>query len=107
MSDVVRGMEPERRVALVVSEVQNGITNAAYRDNALVTQVQTRGIVARINYLATAFRAAGRPVVFCTIAAASADWSGFVVSCALAAGIRRNGQLITGTAYAAIHDDLV
>lgn len=107
MTDVVRGMEAGRRVALLVSEVQNAITNPAYRDNALVSQVESRQIVPKINALTAAFRAAHRPVVFCTIAARTADFSDFVVNCALAAGIRRNGQLVSGTEPAAIHDDIV
>ena len=66
-----------------------------------------RGIVARINTLTAAFRAAGAPVIFSTIAALRPTSTGFRVNCALAAGIRRKGHLVTGTANAAIHDDLV
>jgi nicotinamidase-related amidase len=103
----VRGLEPGKRPALLIVEVQNGITDPAYDDTPLARQVAARGIVARINVLAAAFREAGAPVIFCTIAAASADWSGFRVNCALAARIRRKGRLVSGTDYAAIHHDLV
>jgi nicotinamidase-related amidase len=102
----VRGLEPGKRAALLVSEVQNGITNLAYDDTPLARQVAGRGIVAGINTLAAAFREAGAPVIFCTIAALRADWDGFRVNCALAARIRRKGLLVTGTRAAAIHDDL-
>lgn len=102
----VRGLETGRRAALVVNEMQNAIANRAYIDTLLTGQVAARGIVARINGLAAAFRAAGAPVIFCTIAARRADFEGFRVNCALAAGIRRKGHLVVGTATAAIHDDL-
>jgi len=104
---VVRGLEPGKRAALVVNEMQNAIANPAYIGTPLAGQVTGRGIVARINTLTAAFRAAGAPVIFCTIAARTADFAGFRVNCALAAGIRRKGHLVLGTASAAIHDDLV
>lgn len=103
----VRGLEPGKRAALVVNEMQNAITNPAYIGTPLAGQVTERGIVARINTLSAAFRAAGAPVIFCTIAALRADFEGFRVNCALAANIRRKGHLVAGTANAAIHDDLV
>ena len=103
----VRGLEPGNRVALLVVEVQNGITNPAYEDSPLAHQVAARGIVAKINALSAVFRELDAPVIFCTIAAASPDWAGFRVNCALAARIRRKGRLVYGTEYAAIHDDLV
>ncbi len=103
----VRGLEPGKRAALLVVEVQNGITNPSYDDTPLARQVVARGIVAGINTLATAFREVGAPVIFCTIAAATSDWKGFRVNCALAARIRRKGKLVNGTEHAAIHDDLI
>ncbi|HEX3963528.1 MAG TPA: cysteine hydrolase [Trebonia sp.] len=103
----VRGLEPGRRPALIVNEMQNAITNPAYIGTPLAGQVAGRGIVDRINTLTAAFRAAGAPVIFCTIAARSPSFEGFRVNCALAASIRRKGHLVAGTANAAIHDDLV
>jgi nicotinamidase-related amidase len=103
----VRGLEPGKRAALIVNEMQNAITNPAYIGTPLAAQVTERGIVARINTLTAACRAACVPVIFCTIAARTADFDGFPVNCALAAGIRRKGHLVTGTASAAVHDDLV
>ena len=102
----VRGLEPGKRAALVVNEMQNAIANRDYIETPLTGQVAARGIVARINGLTAAFRAVGAPVIFCTIAARRADFEGFRVNCALAAGIRRKGHLVVGTATAAIHDDL-
>src|SRR5271154_6985902 len=92
----VRGLEPGLRPALLIVEVQNGITNPAFDDTPLARQVTARGIVARINELAGVFREVNAPVIFCTIAAAAADWSGFRVNCALAARIRRKGRLVSG-----------
>jgi nicotinamidase-related amidase len=103
----VRGLEPGKRAALVVNEMQNAIANPAYVDTPLAGQVTARGIVARINALSAAFRAAGAPVIFATIAARTPDWDGFLVNCALAARIKRTGKLVVGTAGGALHDDLV
>jgi nicotinamidase-related amidase len=103
----VRGLEPGKRAALIVNEMQNAIANPAYFDSPLSGQVAARGIVPRINTLTEAFRRAGAPVIFATIAARTADFEGFPVNCALAAGIRRKGHLVAGTKAAAIHDDLV
>ena len=104
---MVRGLEPGKRTALIVNEMQNAIANPAYIDTPLAGQVAERGVVARINTLTAAFRVAGAPVIFCTIAARTPNWDGFVVNCALAARIKRTGKLVAGTADAAIHDDLV
>jgi nicotinamidase-related amidase len=102
----VRGLEPGRRAALVVNELQNAIANPAHVDTPLAAQVTARGIIARINVLTAAFRAAGAPVIYCTIAARTPDWDGFQVNCALAARIKRTGKLVVGTAGGALHDDL-
>ena len=107
MSVPVRGLEPGKRAALVVNEMQNAIANPAYIGTPLAGQVTERGVVARINALTAAFRAADAPVIFTVIAARRADFAGFRVNCALAAGIRRKGHLVAGTAGAAVHDDLV
>jgi len=103
----VRGLEPGRRAALIVNEMQNAIANPAYDETPLAGQVAARGIVARINRLTAAFRTAGAPVIFCTIAARTPDFDGFLVNCALAARIARKGKLVAGTPGGAIHDDLV
>jgi nicotinamidase-related amidase len=71
----VRGLEPGKRAALVVNEMQNAIANPAHVDTPLAGQVTARGIIARINTLTAAFRAAGAPVIFCTIAARTPDWT--------------------------------
>jgi nicotinamidase-related amidase len=103
----VRGLEPGVKAALIVNEVQNGIVDPAYDDTTLAREAVDRRIVSRINDLAAAFRAVGAPVVFCTIAALNADWTGFRVNCSLAARLRRDGRLVTGTEHAALAKELV
>jgi hypothetical protein len=41
----VRGLEPGKRAALLVVEVQNGIANPSYDDTPLARQVVARGIL--------------------------------------------------------------
>jgi nicotinamidase-related amidase len=101
----MRGLDRGQRPALLISECQNAITNIAYADSPLANQVHERGIIDRINQLADAFRANRLPVIHCTIAVPSFD--GFVVNCALAAQIKKQGRLIKGSRDAAIHDELV
>jgi nicotinamidase-related amidase len=103
----VRGLEPGKRPALLVNELQNAIANPAHVDTPLAAQVTARGIIARVNTLTAAFRSAGAPVIFATIAARTPDWDGFLVNCALAARIKRTGKLVAGTPGGALHDDLV
>ena len=86
----VRGLEPGKRAALVVNEMQNAIANPAHIDTPLAGQVTARGIVARINTLTAAFRAAGAPVIFCTIAARTPDWDGFLDPERVAQGMLEN-----------------
>ena len=76
----VRGLEPGKRAALVVNELQNAIANPSHVDTPLAAQVTARGVIARINVLTAAFRAAGAPVIYCTIAARTPDWEGFPVN---------------------------
>ena len=102
---MVRNLESGRRAALVVSEMQNGISNAAYNDTPLIGQVAARDLPARINRLAAGFRHAGLPVIHCTISARP-DFRGWPVNCFLAARIAREGQLVHGSSFAAIHDDI-
>jgi nicotinamidase-related amidase len=104
---VVRGLEPGRRTALIVNEMQNGIANPAYFESPLAVLVAARGVVDRINVLTAAFREAGLPVIFCTIAARTPDFAGFRVNCFLAARIVRKGLLVAGTPGGALHDDLI
>jgi len=102
---MIKGLEHGQRAALLISECQNGITNSGYTDTPLAREVSRRGIVQLINKLAEVFRRKGLPVIHCTIAA-PADFDGWVVNCVLAAQIRKQGKLVTGSRFAAVHDDL-
>ncbi|MBB3860920.1 nicotinamidase-related amidase [Novosphingobium hassiacum] len=101
----LNGLDKGQRPALLISEVQNGITNARYTFSPLVEQVEVRGIVARIAALADAFRAAGAPVIFCNIVP-RADFKGFPVNCVLASQLKKGGKVMAGRVEALTHDDL-
>jgi nicotinamidase-related amidase len=85
-----------RSAALVISECQRGILDpAASVTPALAAQAAERGIVARIAELASAFRAAGLPVVHCHIAHRP-DLAGVRPNSLLGALTIKNRTLIAG-----------
>ncbi len=103
------GLDRGQASALVVVECQNRQTNPAYLDvnrQGLMDQVVSRDIISKINTLAATFRAAGRPVIFATIAPRP-GFVGFKVNCALAAQLVKNGQMTMGARAAAVNDDLL
>lgn len=102
---MVRTLEAGKRAALVISEMQNGITNPAYSESTLIEQVVARKLPQQINELAAGFRNARLPVIHCTISARP-DFAGWPVNCVLASRIAKMGQLVHGTPFAAIHDDI-
>lgn len=103
---MVNGLTPDTRAALLISEMQNGITNAAYADSPLVQQVTARNLPTNINLLAARFRELGLPVIHCPITARP-GFQAWQVNCVLAARIAKAGKLISGTKFAALHDDIV
>ncbi len=65
----LRGLEPGRRAALLISECQRGVIERGRSPfDGLAEQAEQRGIVPRIAALAAAFRAAGQPVVHLHVA---------------------------------------
>ena len=102
----IRGLESGKPAALLISEMQNGITNRAFTDTPLVRQATERSIVSKINQLAEAFRTRSLPVIHCTITARP-GFQGWYVNCMLAALIAKRGDLIQGSEFGAIHDDIV
>jgi nicotinamidase-related amidase len=103
------GLEKGQASALIVVECQNRQTNPEYMDinrKGLMDQVVSRGIIDKINVLAAAFRAAGRPVIFATIAPRP-GFAGFKVNCVLSAQLVKNGQMTLGSRAAAVNDRLV
>lgn len=102
----VKGFEEGRRAALLISEMQNGISNPHYADTPLAQQVEARGVVAKINALASHFRQHQLPVIHCTVSARH-GFQAWNVNCVLAARIRKIGKLIEATDFADIHNDIL
>ncbi len=83
--------------ALVISECQAGILDPALsRTPAIAAQAARRGIVTRIGELASAFRAAGLPVVHCHIGHRP-DMAGVRPNSLLGAMSLKHRTLIAGT----------
>lgn len=103
------GLDKNEKAALVIVECQNQMTNPDFAEDKLggvMEQADKREIISRINHLAASFRAAKRPVVFCTISLRP-NFEGFRVNCLLAAQVVRAGKLIMGSRAAALNDNLV
>lgn len=98
---MVKGLEPGKRAALLISECQNGIVHSGFSQSPLASEVAARGILEKIDRLASAFRAAGMPVAHCTITLPR-DMSGWNVNCVLAARLAKVGLLVTGSEAAAV-----
>jgi nicotinamidase-related amidase len=91
------GPDGARSAALVISECQRGILDlAASPMPGLAAQAAERGIAGRIAGLASAFRAAGLPVVHCHIAHRP-DLAGVRPNSLLGALAIKNRTLIAGS----------
>ena len=101
----IKGLEPGKRAALVISECQNGIVSGAYSDSPLSQQVTARGILPKIARLADVFRAAGLPVVHCLITLPR-NMDGWNVNCFLAARLAKEMKLVEGSEAAAWVPDI-
>lgn len=96
MTDLVRGLEPEARPALVVSELQRGIVDPAMADlPGLAEHVTSRRVPERIGRLADAARRHGVPVVWSLIEP-RADRVGTSRNSPLSSMVAR-GNLVVGT----------
>lgn len=94
---MIRGLEPNRRVALVINECQRGVIEPERSDfPGLVEQVRSRGIVARIAALADAFRAAGLPVVYLHVAH-QPDYADLPVTNLIMARSKKKGGMKLGS----------
>ncbi|MCK9541278.1 MAG: cysteine hydrolase [Novosphingobium sp.] len=102
---MIKGLEPGKRAALIISECQNGIVNPAFVDSPLSRQVAARGILPRIDRLAAAFRAAGLPVAHCLITLPK-DMAGWNVNCLLAARLAKEMVLVAGSEGAAVAPEI-
>jgi nicotinamidase-related amidase len=99
--EMVKGLEPGKRAALLISECQNGIVHPSHTQSPLADEVASRGILTKIDRLAQSFRDAGLPVVHCVITLPR-DLSGWNVNCVLAARLAKVGRLVTGSEAAAV-----
>ena len=92
----IGGLEDHTRVALLISECQQAMTVAEYRDkrDELARQVEERRIIPNVSELATAFRDANAPVIHSHLVARS-DWRGFSVNCVLAGVGEGRGTSLT------------
>jgi nicotinamidase-related amidase len=101
----VRGLAAPNRVALVISECQNGMTNPEYATNKpLVEQVSSRGMIPAIAGLARGLRELGAPIIHVTVEAYP-EHRGWASNCVLA-GVFRKRPLTTGSPGVAINPGL-
>jgi nicotinamidase-related amidase len=92
-----------RACALVINEVQNGMTDPALADNpALALECERRGVIGKIAHLATVCRELGVPVIHNTIVMRP-DRLGTSATCLLLGSLRKKGRLIQGDPAAEIH----
>jgi nicotinamidase-related amidase len=102
----VRGLEPGRRVALLINECQNAMVDAAYNGNVeLAREATERNIIQRISALAHACRAAGALVVHSTVALRR-DGLGIAPSSLLLGWLLKQEGCFVGSEGAQIHSEL-
>jgi nicotinamidase-related amidase len=102
----IRGLDKSQKAALLISECQVGIVDAAFADTPLAHQVKERNTLRNIAALADLCRTHGIPVVHCTIVPRK-QFEGFVVNCVLNSMIFKGGRLQAGDEHAAIHPLLI
>lgn len=105
---MVRGLEPGRRAALVISECQQAQTMDDLRGvrDDLARQIADREVLKTIGEVADAFRHAGMPVVHGHMVP-DAHWAGFRVNCVLAGVLKRTDVLKEGHRGSEPHPDLL
>jgi nicotinamidase-related amidase len=94
---VVRGLDDGQRAGLVISECQRGVLDASIAIfPGLAEQAADRGMLGNIDRLATAFRAAGHPVVHVHVAHRP-DFGGVVPNSLVAVRARKANSMVAGT----------
>ena len=94
---MVRGLEPGKRSALLISECQRGILDPDLTSiGGLAEQAAQRNILPRIAELATAFRAADAPVFHIHIGYRP-DFLGCATTSPLMGRSRREARMVAGT----------
>jgi nicotinamidase-related amidase len=102
---MVRGLDGGQKPALIISEMQRAMVDRAIEDRELSRQVEQRNCIANIATLADSFRAAGAPVIHCTLVP-HREYEGFPVNCALWANMTRKRILRAGEPGADIVEGL-
>jgi nicotinamidase-related amidase len=105
---MVRGFEPGRRAALVISECQQAQTLDELRGvrDDLARSLAQRGVLSAIGKLAREFRDHGLPVVHGHMVP-DPQWQGFGVNCVLAGVLKRTDVLKEGHRGAEPNPDLL
>jgi nicotinamidase-related amidase len=94
------------RPALVISECQRGFVDPSLGFlGGLAQQVVERAMLPKIADLAATFRAAGRPVVHCTLVHRP-DWAGVAARSKIVRAARRSGVAMEGDPSAEIAPEL-
>lgn len=102
----IRGLEPGRRVALLINECQNAMLDPDFDGNVgLAQQAVERKITQRIGALAEACRAIGALVVYTTIVVRE-DGLGTTPSCLLLGSLVKGRNCVEGRKSAEIHPNL-
>jgi len=102
----IRGLEPDRRVALIINECQNAMLDLNFEGNLeLAQQATERKITEQIATLADACCRAGALVVHSTIVLRK-DGLGTTPSCLLLGSLLKQGNCVEGNRAAEIHQDL-
>lgn len=94
---MLRGLEPGKRAALLISECQRGVIEPRLSPfMGLAEQVAARGIVPRIARLAEHFRSAGLPVVHLLVAHKK-DYAGLPLTNPIVASTSKQGRMRIGS----------
>ena len=99
----IRGLDAGQRPALLINECQRGTTDPTLAAlPQLANEVERRGTIERIAWLAGQFRAHGLPVVHCTVVH-RAGYEGVPINCSLVGAMRRLAAFVEGGADTEIH----
>jgi len=94
---MIKGLEPGRRAALIISELQRGVVEPDHSPfPELCEQVHARNIIPKTAALAAAFRAAGLPVVHAHVAL-SPDFGDLPLTSTIMAMAKKRGRITVGS----------
>lgn len=93
---MIRGLEPGKRIALIINEMQKGTIAEGSDFPELVEQISERGIIPKMVALAEAFREAGMPVIHTHIAH-DPDYAELPITNLIMARSKKNGRQKVGS----------